>query len=440
MSETIELLQALIRNRCVNDGSRESGFESRSVETLREFLGVPGVVFEPSEGRQSLVYRVEGSDPDHPSLAMAPHLDVVPADPSGWSADPWAAEVVGGWVYGRGALDMLNLTAAMAEAVRPYLVGEKEPRGDLVFCATADEEAGGRYGAKYLVDDHWDLVGTDYLLTEVAYPGLPAEGHNRVPVSVGEKGALWSTLRTTGSPTHGSAPYGTDNAIAKLAQALVGIGSDPSPADIEPLWPRFVEALGLDESVSGRLTDVETLDDAISELAATDPNLARYVHAATHLTVSANLIDGGSKANVVAGEASAVVDIRSLPGMDRSFAESYLRKAMASAADHVQIEPIFDGEPNTSEVKTPLWEAIASSVEELEGHRDLVPTTMTVSTDARFWREKGTVAYGVGLFGDDLAFSEMLALFHGRDERVPVEAVHRTAQLYQLVLASFLGQ
>src|SRR5512134_585744 len=129
----VSLLQELIRNRCVNDGSPHSGHEARSVSTLVDFIGTAGEVFEPVPGRQSLVYRVPGFDPEAPSLALAPHLDVVPADPEGWSRDPFAADIEDGFVYGRGAVDMLNVTAAMAAAVRPYLTGEKKPRGDLLF-------------------------------------------------------------------------------------------------------------------------------------------------------------------------------------------------------------------------------------------------------------------------------------------------------------------
>jgi acetylornithine deacetylase/succinyl-diaminopimelate desuccinylase-like protein len=135
----VDLLQQLIRNQCVNDGSPESGGEVRSVSTLVDFFGVPGEIVEPAPGRQSLVYRVEGSDPGAPTIALVPHLDVVPADPAGWSVDPFAAEINDGMVYGRGAVDMLNVTAAMAAAVRPYLTGERRARGSLVFAAVADE-------------------------------------------------------------------------------------------------------------------------------------------------------------------------------------------------------------------------------------------------------------------------------------------------------------
>jgi acetylornithine deacetylase/succinyl-diaminopimelate desuccinylase-like protein len=439
-SEVVELLQALIRNQCVNDGSVGSGHEHRSVATLTEYLGVEGEVFEPAPGRQSLIYRIEGSDPDAPSLALVPHTDVVPVDASGWSRDPFAAEIVDGMVYGRGAVDMLNVTAAMAAAAKPYVSGGVTPRGDLILAAVADEEAGGRHGAAALVEQRWDLVGADYLLTEVAYPSLATVGEEpMIPVSIGEKGAFWSALRSAGTPGHGSTPYRADNALEKMAAAIHGIFETPSPVAIIDEWDSFLSLLDLPQETKTALTDPDRVDEAIETLAVEDPLFARYVHALTHMTVSPNMLDAGVKANVIADRARADVDIRTLPGMDRQFVDSHLRKAMGAARDHVEIEPFMDMEATISSTRNPLWEAIADGVDDLEGHRNLLPTLMTVGTDARFWRARGTVGYGVGLYDDRMGFSEMLALFHGHDERVSVASVERTALLYQRVLHHFHG-
>jgi acetylornithine deacetylase/succinyl-diaminopimelate desuccinylase-like protein len=433
----VSLLQELIRNQCVNDGSPHSGQEARSVSTLVDFMGAEGEVVEPVPGRQSLVYRVPGFDPEAPSLVLAPHLDVVPVDPAGWSLDPFAAEIDDGFVYGRGAVDMLNVAASMAAAVRPYLTGDRKARGDLVFAAVADEEAGGRLGAMHLVEEHWSLVAADYLLTEIAYPALEVGGRHTVPVAIGEKGAFWSFLEARGIPGHGSIPYGADNAVEKMVSALAGLVSVPSPAAVTQEWLSFVEELGLDTDSVLRLTDIDLLDDEIDRIAADDPTMARYIHAATHLTISPNVISAGTKTNVVADRAHAEVDIRGLPGMDRDFVDAHLRKAMGTASDHIEIVPVMDSEPTVSPVGSTLWDAIGDAVEELDGHRNLAPTMMTAATDARFWRPKGTVCYGVGLFDDRMGFSEMLSLFHGHDERVSAASVERTTLLYERVLERF---
>lgn len=438
--QVIALLQELIRNECVNDGSPESGHEHRSVATLAGFFGVDGEIFEPAPGRQSLIYRVAGSESSAPSLALVPHLDVVPADPSGWSRDPFGADLVDDFVYGRGAVDMLNVTAAMAVAVKPYLTGELRPRGDLVFIGVADEEAGGALGAHALVEQRWDLVEADYLLTEVAYPPISYSREEAIPVATGEKGAFWTVLRTVGTPGHGSAPYRSDNALRKMAEAVHGIFSEPMPVAITHEWREFVASLDLADDLRSDLVDPDRVDDALDSLAVTDPLFARYAHAVTHLTVSPNLLQAGVKSNVIAPHAKANVDIRALPGMDRGFVDSYLFKAMGGARDEVEIEPFMDIEATVSPIGNPLWEAIADSIEQLEGHRRLLPTLMTVGTDARFWRQKGTIAYGVGLFDDRMGFSEMLSLFHGHDERVSAESVRRTTHLYEEVLGRFFDR
>ena len=439
MSEVVELLQQLIRNQCVNDGTVESGNEHRSVETLQGYFGVEGEVFEPAPGRQSLVYRISGTDPDAPSLALVPHTDVVPVDPSGWTQDPFAADIVNGFVFGRGAIDMLNVTSALAVAAKPYINGQKRPRGDLVFAAVADEEAGGVYGAKPLVEDHWDLVKADYLLTEVAYPPISYASERSVPVAVGEKGVFWSILRSRGTPGHGSTPFGSDNALRKMVEAVNGIFNEHMPVAITDEWEQFVETLDLDDDLKEALTDPDQVDGAIDQIAARDPLFAKYVHAVTHLTISPNMLNAGMKANVIAAHATTNVDIRALPGMDRSFVDSHLYKAMGNARDDVDIDSAQDLEATVSGTDNALWQAIADGVEEIEGHRNLLPILMTVGTDGRFWRTRGTVAYGVGLYDDRLDFSTMLGLFHGHDERVSVGSVERTANLYREVFSSFLG-
>jgi acetylornithine deacetylase/succinyl-diaminopimelate desuccinylase-like protein len=436
--EVVELLQRLIRNACVNDGTRESGHEYRSVATLNGYFGVDGEIFEPAPGRQSLIYRIEGSDPEAPSLGLSPHIDVVPVDASGWTQDPFGAEIVDGFIYGRGAVDMLNVTAAMAVAARPYITGELRPRGDLLFVALADEEAGGALGAHPYTEQRWDQARVDYMLTEVAYPPVSYASEQSIPVATGEKGAFWSLLRTTGTPGHGSAPYGSDNALRKMVEAIHGIFSEPMPVVITHEWKVFVASLEIPEDVKEALVDPDRVDDAIDTFAVDDPLFARYAHAVTHLTISPNMLDAGMKSNVIASQANANVDIRGLPGTDRSFVDSFLFKAMGSARDDVEIEPIQDFESTLSPIGNPLWEAIADSVEEIEGHRRLLPTIMNVATDARFWRKKGTIAYGVGLYDDRMDFSEMLALFHGHDERVSVESVGRTTELYHQILRRFL--
>lgn len=434
---TVDLLRELIRNRCVNDGSVESGQEFRSVATLRDFFGVDGEIFEPAPGRQSIVYRVPGTHPGSPSLALVPHLDVVPVNPEGWSVDPFAAEISDGFIWGRGAIDMLNVTAAMAQTFRPYLTGEATMAGDLVFAAVADEESAGTYGAAPLVEDHWALVGADFLLTEVAYPSLPGRGGRLYPVAVGEKGPHWTRLVATGRPGHGSAPYGADNALAALTEAVAGIFATAAPVAIGEDWRQFAAALDLPDDVAEALVDPSRLDAAIDLIAAEDPTLARYIHAVTHLTVSPNLLQGGAKVNVIPDRASADIDVRALLGMDRDFVDSHLRRGVGDVADRIEVISLADHPATVSSVDNPLWDAVVAGIEDHTGSRNLIPTMMTGFTDARFWRAKGTIAYGIGLYDESTDFGKFLSLFHGHDERVSLESLDLTTRLLESVLAGF---
>ncbi len=434
----VELLQQLIRNQCVNDGSRASGYEYRSVKTLQDLFGQPGEVVEPAPGRQSVIYRVPGSDPKAPRLLLLPHLDVVPVSREGWSIDPFGAEIADGFVWGRGAVDMLNLTAAMAVVFAPYLSGDLAPLpGDLILAAVADEEASGVHGAHYLVDHRWDLVATEYILTEVAYPSISTPDGAAHLVAVGEKGPFWTKLRSRGTPGHGSSPYRADNALAPMAAAISGLFETQAPVAITPEWETFVTGLGLEPDLTKRLLDPDLVDEAIADLAVDDPGFAAYAYAVTHLTVSPNMLDAGVKANVIPDSAQAQIDLRALPGMDREFVDAHLRKAMASAGDRIEIEPVADHPANVSTTANPLWQAIGDSVEQLQGHRRLLPMLMPVATDARFFRTKGVVAYGTGWFDDRVAFPEFLRLFHGHNERVSVDSLHRTVQMLQGVIARF---
>lgn len=434
----VALLREMIRNRCVNDGTPGSGQEHRSVATLVDFLGRAGEIVEPAPGRQSVVYRVSGSEPGAPGLLLLPHLDVVPVNEAGWSVDPFGATISDGFVWGRGAVDMLNLTAAMAVVFREYQRGTLPPLpGDLILAAVADEEAAGGLGARHLVEQRPELVDAQYVLTEVAYPALATPTGPAFPVAVGEKGPFWSRLRSTGRPGHGSGPYLADNALEPMVGALGGLFDTPSPVAITEEWRRFVSLLGLPEDLSARLVDPDLVDQAIAEVAATDPGLAGYFHSSTHLTVSPNTVRGGTKANMIPDRAEAEIDLRALPGMDRRFVDEHLRKAMGRFADRIEIQPVSDYLANASDRSDPLWQAIEDSLQLLTGARRALPVLMPVATDARFFRARGAAAYGVGWFDDRIGFSDFLSLFHGNDERVSVDSVERTQRLLGAVVARF---
>lgn len=441
MSETLDLVRALIQNRCVNDGTRDSGHEARSVATLAAYLGEPEQVFEPHPGRQSALYRVPGAG-DGPSLMLMGHLDVVPVTESGWTQDPFAGAVADGFLWGRGAVDMLNVTGAMAVAFRKYLSGATPPlSGDLLFLAVADEEAGAVHGAAYITEHHWDAVRADYLLTEIAYPALATVDGPPVPtVNVGEKGPFWRTVRSKGTPGHGSQPYASDNALVPLARAFAALADAESPVAISDEWRTFVAAGPFTEAMRQALVDPDRVDDAIAELAESDPLLARYAHACTHMTITPTVLKSGAKANVIPDQAEGSLDVRALPGQDDATFDDHFRKVVGDDADRLEVIPVLNHPANSSVAGGALWDSLGDAYERLAGSRNVIPVVTPAATDARLWRERGTTAYGAGWFDDRVTFGEFLSMFHGHDERISLTSLDRTEQFLAATVAAFAAR
>jgi len=339
-AQTVELLQQLIRNRCVNDGSVGSGQEVRTSDVLRGYLDGSGLdvdVYEPdgAPGRTSLVARIEGTDPAAPTLCLMGHTDVVPVTPEHWTRDPFGGELVNGEVWGRGALDMLNLTASQAVALKALARRGWRPRGTLVYLACADEEAGGAHGAGHVVKRHWDALRADYLLTE---NGGTVSSHSdglSVTVHVGEKGVAWRRLRVKGTPGHGSMPFRSDNALVKAAHVVTRLADyRPSPY-VDDLWGAFVGSLSLDPAVKDALVDPSRVDEAIADLPA---GLAKFAWSATHTTFSPNMCRGGVKTNVIPDVVDIEVDIRTIPGDNEDEVRRHLDKALGDLAEQVEVE------------------------------------------------------------------------------------------------------
>jgi acetylornithine deacetylase/succinyl-diaminopimelate desuccinylase-like protein len=435
--EVTDLLRQLIRNRCVNDGRVESGGEARSVELLAGYLTGAGdhEVYEPQPGRRSLVAKIEGSDPDAPSLMLMGHTDVVPVNPDGWSRDPFAADVVDGFVWGRGSVDMLNLTASQAVAFRRLADSGFRPRGTLVYFAVADEEALGTWGADWLLEHERDAVFADYVLTEYGGFQYPTPEGPRLPVLVGEKGTFWTRIRVHGTPGHGSQPFHTDNALVTAAEVVRRIAEYRPEAQIHDSWRRFVEGMHFDPEVAAALLDPDQFDSA---LAALPVGIARYWHACTHTTFAPTVAHGGTKTNVIPDQVDLEVDIRTLPGQTGAHATAMLREALGDLADAVEITSNDDGS-TASPVDTPLWDSLARASGRLCEGSALVPSLMVGGTDNRFFRRSGAVGYGFGLFSNRLSYEDFSTMFHGNDERVDLESLALSTQLWEAVARDFLA-
>jgi acetylornithine deacetylase/succinyl-diaminopimelate desuccinylase-like protein len=439
--QTVELLQQLIRNQCVNDGSVASGQEVRTTDVLRTYLGTSGLdleVYQPDHapGRTSLVARIEGSDPAAPTLCLMGHTDVVPVTPANWTRDPFGGELVNGEVWGRGAVDMLNLTASQAVALRTLARRGWRPRGTLVYLACADEEAGGALGAGHVCKRHWDALRADYLLTENGGTVSEHGGETSVVVHVGEKGVAWRRLRVKGTPGHGSMPYGADNALVKAAHVVSRLAQyRPSPW-VSDLWTGFVRTLDLDPALKAELVDPARVDEAIGRLS---PGMARFAWSATHTTFSPNMCRGGVKTNVIPDTVDIEVDIRTIPGDDEDEVRRHIDKALGDLSEEVHVEKLFSKQASVSPTGTPLWETLGKVVDAHYPGARLLPRLIVGFTDAPYFREHGAVAYGFGLFSRTLTAEAMSGRFHGNDERIDVESLALTTQAWLETCELFLG-
>ncbi len=440
-TQTVELLQQMIRNQCVNDGTIESGQEVRTTDLLRTYLEGSGLdleVYEPdgARGRASLVARIEGSDPTAPTLCLMGHTDVVPVTPATWTRDPFGGELVKGEVWGRGAVDMLNLTASQAVALKALARRGWRPRGTLVYLACADEEAGGLLGAGHMCKRHWDSLRADYLLTENGGLVSSHGGELNVSVHVGEKGVAWRRLRVTGTPGHGSMPYGADNALVKAAHVVRRL-ADYRPAPyVDDLWQTFVGSLGVDPALKDALRDPSRVDDAIARLPA---GVAKFAWSTTHTTFSPNMCRAGVKTNVIPDVVDIEVDIRTIPGDNEDEVRRHIDKALGDLSEEVQVEKLFSKQASASPTGTPLWDVLGRVVDGHYPGAKLMPRMIAGFTDAPYFREHGAVAYGFGLFSRALTAEAMSGRFHGNDERVDVESLALTTQAWLDTCELFLG-
>jgi acetylornithine deacetylase/succinyl-diaminopimelate desuccinylase-like protein len=366
------------------------------------------------------------------------HTDVVPARSEGWSRDPFGGELIDGEVWGRGAVDMLNITASMAVAFGRLCRSGFRPRGDVVFFAVADEEAGSAFGARWMADNHRDDMYADYVLTENG--GLHGGTPQRplVTVNVAERGVAWRRLRISGRPGHGSMPFRSDNALVTAAAVIQRLADYRPPPRFTELWSAQVDAMNIDEQTRAVLRDPDRIDEFLAGL----PNVgaAGHLHACTHTTFSPNLLRSPDmKANVIPGDVELEIDIRTLPGEDEHTVDHHLRQALGELYERVEIDVMMNDQASISRTDNPLWDSLARAVTRSFPRAELHPGMVVGFTDSRIYRSLGAIAYGAGLFSPDLDPGDFARRFHGDDERIDVESLRLTTRLWLDVVADLQG-
>lgn len=430
--DTLALLQDLIRNGCVNYFSADSGQEERNADTLEAFFAGTDVRverYEPHPGRVSISFTVEGTDPDAEPLTLLGHTDVVPVDEDKWTTDPFGGEIIDGRVYGRGATDMLYITAAMAACVRDVARGER-PRGTLTFVGCADEEARGGLGAKWLAE-HGKFSWKNCLSEEGGSHIPAADGSDALAVVVGEKGAGQRRLTVHGDAGHGSAPYGRDLAVAKIAEVARRVAAIEPEVRADEIWEGYVRAWNFDPATEAALMRGEGYE-AFGQLES-------YSHAMSHLTISPTVLRAGNGINVLPSEAWLELDIRPLPGQTQEEIDSLLRSALGELADEVEITHLITEDGTVSPTSGPLYDAICETFDEFFPGVPVVPTIAAGGSDLRFARRNEGVGYGFALHAREETLGSVLGQLHSHDESVSVEDVDLTVRAYRSLIRRFVG-
>jgi acetylornithine deacetylase/succinyl-diaminopimelate desuccinylase-like protein len=423
--EVVELVSALIRFDTSNTGELETtAGEQACARWVAEQLEAVGYQTEYVEsgapGRGNVFTRLAGADPSRGALLVHGHLDVVPAEAADWSVHPFSGAVEDGYVWGRGAVDMKNMIGMMIAVARHLKREGVVPPRDLVFAFVADEEAGGRYGCQWLVENRPDLFsGVTEAIGEVGGFSLTVPhrdgGDKRLYlIETAEKGMQWMRLTARGRAGHGSFVHDVkDNAVTTLAGAVARLGSYEFPLVLTDPVAQFLSAVG-EETGHAFDPDSPDVDGTIAKLGP----IGRIVGATMRDSANPTMLKAGYKANVIPATAEAVVDCRVLPGRQAEF-EATIDELIGPDVTREWItelpsyETTFDGE---------LVDAMNAALLSVDPDARIVPYMLSGGTDAKHFARLGIRCFGfIPLrLPPDLDFA---ALFHGVDERVPVESL-----------------
>jgi acetylornithine deacetylase/succinyl-diaminopimelate desuccinylase-like protein len=412
--EVATIASDLIRIDTSNPGDHSGPGERAAAEHVAALLAEAGLepkVFESHEKRASVVARIEGADPSRPALLIHGHLDVVPADAADWRRHPFGGEIAEDCVWGRGAVDMKDMDAMILAVLRQRLAEGRRPARDVVVAFLADEEAGGLWGARWLVDNHpAEFEGVTEAIGEVGGFSVTLGGKRLYPLQTAEKGMAWMRLTARGTAGHGSM-INKDNAVTEVADAVARIGRHEWPIQHTEAAVAFAraasEALGVEFDAT----------DPAAVLSKLGP-IAKMVGATLTHTANPTMLSAGYKVNVVPQVAAAQVDGRFLPGLE----DDFFREIDALIGPGVTREPVHQDIALETSFDGDLVAAMAASLHAEDPDGQMVPYCLSGGTDAKSFSRLGIRCFGFTplRLPPELDFAGM---FHGVDERVPVSAL-----------------
>jgi len=442
--EAVKHLQALLRI----DTTNPPGNETPAAEYLGDFFaraGLPPTLIGETPERKNVVVRLKG-DGDKPPLLLTAHLDVVPVEAERWTRPAFAGDIHDGYIWGRGAIDMKHM-AAMSAVVLARLKAEGvTPRRDIIFAGVADEEAGCDHGSRWLVDQHPELVRAEFALGELGGFSVRMNGRIIYPIMVAEKGTVWMKLRASGRPGHGSIPRvpsgerEESNAVARIGAAVAKLAATRLPQHRTQVVDRYLREIARTQPFPSSALLPRMHNRAVANFLlrrVPDKGVAAALAAALSNTAVPTMLRAGNKVNVIPGEAEAYVDGRSLPGQT---AADLVREIKDVIGHDIAIDVERDMPPVEIDPQSPLWDTIVATLKKHDPEGVPVPYLAPGFTDAKSWSRLGTRCYGFTplRFPDDgVKFAD---LFHGHDERIPVEGLKwGTRVLYDIVRAFTCG-
>ena len=412
--DVVKLCQELIQIPSVNygEGKGDEKAAAEYVAAKMKEVGIESKIYESATNRCSVVARIEGRDKSKPGLVVNGHLDVVPANAADWSVDPFSGVIKDGCIWGRGAVDMKNMDAMILAVIRLWAKHNYQPERTIVIVFFGDEEAGGIYGSRWMAEKHPEVfAGCSETVSEVGGFSLTLLSGKRVyAIEASQKGIEWMRLTAEGVAGHGSM-VNNANAVTRLSEAIAKIGNYTWPQRITKTSDLFFQKIS---EISGKPYDKNNLQPLIDEVGP----MGKMIGATLCNTTNPTMLEAGYKANVIPQSASAVVDGRTLPGYEKELLDT----VRSLVGEHVKVESLVSDIPLEVEFGGPLVDAMIAAIKSEDPDGIPIPYLLSGGTDNKALAKLGIVGYGFSplKLPPDLDFT---GLFHGIDERVPVDSL-----------------
>jgi acetylornithine deacetylase/succinyl-diaminopimelate desuccinylase-like protein len=412
--DVVKLCQELIQIPSVNfgEGKGDEKAAAEYVAAKMKEVGIESKIYESAPNRCSVVARIEGRDKSKPGLVVNGHLDVVPANAADWSVDPFSGVIKDGCIWGRGAVDMKNMDAMILAVIRLWAKHDYQPERTIVIVFFADEEAGGIYGSRWMAEKHPEVfAGCSETISEVGGFSLTLLSGKRVyAIEASQKGIEWMKLTAEGVAGHGSM-VNDANAVTRLSEAIAKIGNHTWPQRITKTSDLFFQKIS---ELSGKPYDKNNLQPLIDEVGP----MGKMIGATLCNTTNPTMLEAGYKANVIPQSASAVIDGRTLPGYEKELLET----VKSLVGEHVKVESLVSDIPLEVEFGGPLVDAMIGAIKSEDPEGIPIPYLLSGGTDNKALAKLGIVGYGFSplKLPPDLDFT---GLFHGIDERVPIDSL-----------------